>query len=394
MNEKKLLLVLAAIQFTNILDFMIMMPLGPQLMRIFDISPAKFSALVSAYTFSAGVVGFAAAFFIDRFERKSMLKWVYAGFVLGTFACALSPGYGWLLASRVLTGAFGGMLGALVLSVVGDTIPLERRAAAMGKIMAAFSAASVLGVPFSLYIASITNWHAPFFILAIIGIGIWFGIRYYVPDLKYTPTLSGKPMRPMEIIRAVIEQRNLRIALLLMMVMMLGNFTITPFISPYMVANVGFSERELTYIYLAGGFITLFSSPWVGRLSDKYGPAKVFTVFVFISLLPIAIITNLQATPIPIVLLVTTTYFVVSGGRMIPAQTMITSAVRPEMRGSFMSLNSSVQQLATAAAAFIAGLIMVRNPDGTLSNYSYVGVLSMALCLLSILVARRVKAVS
>jgi predicted MFS family arabinose efflux permease len=286
------------------------------------------------------------------------------------------------------------MLGALVLSVVGDTIPLERRAAAMGKIMAAFSAASVLGVPFSLYIASITNWHAPFFILAIVGIGVWFGIWYYVPDLKHTPTLSGKPMRPMEIIRAVIEQRNLRIALLLTMVMMLGNFTITPFISPYMVANVGFSERELTYIYLAGGFITLFSSPWVGRLSDKYGPAKVFTVFVFISLLPIAIITNLHVTPIPVVLLVTTTYFVVSGGRMIPAQTMITSAVQPAMRGSFMSLNSSVQQLATAAAAFIAGLIMVRNPDGTLSNYSYVGFLSMALCLLSILVARRVKAVS
>lgn len=394
MNEKKLLMVLAAIQFTNILDFMIMMPLGPQLMRIFDISPAKFSALVSAYTFSAGVVGFAAAFFIDRFARKPMLTWVYAGFVLSTLACAMSPNYIWLLASRILTGAFGGMLGALVMSVVGDAIPLERRATAMGKIMAAFSAASVLGVPFGLYIASITNWHAPFFVLTIIGIGVWFGIWFFVPPIHQQATASGLPLRPIEIIKTVIAERNLRIALLLTMVMMLGSFTITPFISPYMVANVGFTEQELTYIYLAGGFITLFSSPWIGRLADKHGAAKIFTIFVFISLVPIFLITNLKATPIPIVLLITTSYFVISGGRMIPAQAMITSAVKPEMRGSFMSLNSSVQQLATAFAAFIAGLIMVRNPDGTLSNYAYVGLLSACLGLLSITVARRVKAVS
>ncbi|MFN3529666.1 MAG: MFS transporter [Bacteroidia bacterium] len=392
MNEKRLLIVLAAIQFTNILDFMIMMPLGPQLMRIFDISPAQFSALVSAYTFSAGIVGFAAAFFIDRFERRSMLLMVYAGFILGTLACALSPGYTWLLASRVFTGAFGGMLGALVLSVVGDVIPVERRGLAMGKIMAAFSAASVMGVPFSLFIAAQTNWHAPFFFLSLAGLVIWFGIYKAVPAVNSSH--SQVQLKPMQIISAVVHQRNLRTTLFLMMVMMLGNFTITPFISPTMVANVGFSEGQLTYIYLFGGFITLFSSPWIGKLADKYGPAKVFTAFVLISIVPIIMITNLKPMPIPLVLMLTSTYFVVSGGRMIPAQAMITSAVKPEMRGSFMSLNTAVQQLSTAAAAFIAGLIMVRNPDGTLSNYPYVGMLSIALCLLSIPIARRVKLVA
>jgi predicted MFS family arabinose efflux permease len=298
------------------------------------------------------------------------------------------------LASRVFTGAFGGMLGALVMSVVGDNIPLERRAAAMGKIMAAFSAASVLGVPFSLYLASITNWHAPFYFLALAGMMVWLGIRFFVPEMQQHQGHSKTPMKPLEIIRTVTFDRNLRTALLLMMVMMLGNFTITPFISPYMVANVGFSEQELTYIYLAGGFITLFSSPWIGRLSDKYGPVRIFTVFIFISIIPILLITNLQAAPIPLVLLLTSSYFVISGGRMIPAQAMITSAVQPQMRGSFMSLNSSVQQLSTALAAFIAGLILVRNPDGTLSNYGYVGLLAIALSLLSILVAKRVKAIS
>lgn len=323
-----------------------------------------------------------------------MLSCVYAGFVLGTLACALSPSYGWLLASRVFTGAFGGMLGALVMSVIGDVVPLERRATAMGKIMAAFSTASVLGVPFGLYIASITNWHAPFFVLAIVGVGVWFSIRFFMPQIHQQGIWSGVPLKPLEIIRTVIAERNLRIALLLTIVMMFGSFTITPFISPYMVANVGFSEPQLTYIYLEGGFVTLFSSPWIGRLADKHGAAKIFAKFVFISLGPIFLITNLQATPIPLVLLITTSYFVISGGRMISAQAMIASAVKPEMRGSFMSLNSSVQQLASAFAAFVAGLFLVRNEDGTLSNYAYVGILSACLGLLSITVARRVKAVS
>lgn len=394
MKERNLLLLLAAIQFTNILDFMIMMPLGPQLMRIFDISPSQFSSLVSAYTFSAGIVGFGSAFFIDRVARKQMLVVVYAGFVVGTLACAMSPGYWWLLFSRVFTGAFGGMLGALVMSIVGDAIPIERRASAMGKIMAAFSAASVLGVPFSLYLASITNWHAPFYFLAGAGVFIWLGIIRFVPVLQQSGGREGVALKPLEIIQTVVRERNLRTALFLTMIMMLGNFTVTPFISPTMVANVGFTEQQLTYIYLTGGFITLFSSPWIGKLADKYGSKRVFTVFVLISLIPIVIITNLEATPIAWVLLVTSSYFVVSGGRMIPAQTLITSAVKPEMRGSFMSLNGSVQQLATAAAAFIAGLIMVRNEDGTLSNYPYVGMLSILLCLVSIWIARRVKAVS
>lgn len=394
MKERNLLLLLAAIQFTNILDFMIMMPLGPQLMRIFDISPSQFSSLVSAYTFSAGIVGFGSAFFIDRVARKQILVVVYAGFVVGTLACAMSPGYWWLLFSRVFTGAFGGMLGALVMSIVGDAIPIERRASAMGKIMAAFSAASVLGVPFSLYLASITNWHAPFYFLAGAGVLIWLGIIRFVPVLQQSGGREGVALKPLEIIQTVVRERNLRTALFLTMIMMLGNFTVTPFISPTMVANVGFTEQQLTYIYLTGGFITLFSSPWIGKLADKYGSKRVFTVFVLISLIPIVIITNLEATPIAWVLLVTSSYFVVSGGRMIPAQTLITSAVKPEMRGSFMSLNSSVQQLATAAAAFIAGLIMVRNEDGTLSNYPYVGMLSILLCLVSIWIARRVKAVS
>lgn len=393
-NEKRLLFVLAAIQFTNIVDFMIIMPLGPQLMRLFDISPAQFSLLVSAYTFSAGIVGFLAAFFIDRFDRRQALLTVYAGFILGTLACALAPGYGSMVAARIVTGIFGGMLGALVLSVVADAIPAERRATAMGLVTAAFSAASVFGVPFGLYIASLFSWHAPFLFLVIVGLFIWLGIYAWMPAMRGHIRVKVDVPSPLVLIKSVLGTKNLRFALGLMMVLMLGNFMVTPFISPYMVANVGFTEQELTYIYLFGGFITIFSSPWIGRISDRFGAKRVYTIFALLTTLPILLITHLGITPIYYVLIITSSFFVVSGGRMIPAQTMVAGAVDAGKRGAFMSFTSSVQQLSTALAAFISGLIVEKTADGSLTNFHWVGYLSASICLLSILLARRIKTVS
>ncbi len=393
-NEKRLLFVLAAIQFTNIVDFMIIMPLGPQLMRLFDISPRQFSMLVSAYTFSAGVVGFLSAFFIDRFDRRKALLIVYAGFVLGTLVCALASGYTAMIVARMITGAFGGMLGALVLSAVGDTIPMERRASAMGLVTAAFSAASVFGVPFGLYIASVFSWHAPFLFLAIVGFFIWFGIWNWIPAMAgHIQSVHEKPS-PAALLKSVAGSSNLRLALLLMMMIMFGSFTVTPFISPYMVSNVGFSERELTYIYLFGGFFTIFTSPWIGKLSDRHGPKNIYTIFVLLCLLPLLLITNLPVTPVPVVLMITTSFFIFSGGRMIPSQTMIASAVDPAKRGAFLSFSSSVQQLSTAAASVIAGLIVTKNEAGQLLNFQYVGYFAALMCVLSVFVARKVKAVS
>lgn len=393
-NEKRLLFVLAAIQFTNIVDFMIIMPLGPQLMRLFDISPAQFSLLVSAYTFSAGIVGFLAAFFIDRFDRRQALLTVYAGFILGTLACALAPGYGSMVAARIVTGIFGGMLGALVLSVVADAIPADRRATAMGLVTAAFSAASVFGVPFGLYIASLFSWHAPFLFLVIVGLFIWIGIYAWMPAMRGHIRVKVDVPSPLVLIKSVLGTKNLRFALGLMMVLMLGNFMVTPFISPYMVANVGFTEQELTYIYLFGGFITIFSSPWIGRISDRYGAKRIYTIFALLTTLPILLITHLGITPIYYVLFITSSFFVVSGGRMIPAQTMVAGAVEPSKRGAFMSFTSSVQQLSTALAAFISGLIVQKTAEGSLTNFHWVGYLSATICLLSILLARRIKTVA
>jgi DHA1 family inner membrane transport protein len=392
-KEKILLLTLAIIQFTSVMDFMIMMPLGPQLMRIFDITPQQFSILVSSYTLSAGVFVFVAAFFIDKFDRKTILLAVYVGFTLGTLACALAPTYSFLLMARILTGVFGGILGALVLAVVGDAIPLERRAAAMGTVMTAFSFASVIGVPVGLHLATDYDWHMPFISLAVMGGLVTVMIYRVIPSMTMHLQKEKSNSNPFQFLINIGKDNNQLKALALMVFMMLGQFSYISLLSPYMVSNVGFSEHELKYIYFLGGAITLVTSPICGRLADKYGRAKIFTIFSILCLVPLFLLTNLPKTEIYIVLIITTFNFVFITGRMIPGSTMITATVLPQNRGSFMSINSCVQHIGSGMAALIAGMIVTKNANGQIENYEYVGYIAMASVVISLYLANNIKAI-
>lgn len=395
MNREKLLLwTLAAINFIHIVDFMILMPLGPQLMRVFDISPREFGLLVSSYTFSAGVSSFFGAFFLDRFDRKKILLWVYVGFSIATLGCALSPNYPILLFARVVSGLFGGLTSALILAIIGDVIPNERRGRAMGLVMAAFSVASVLGVPMGLFLASLSDWHMPFYILtglSIVSLGMIFR---FIPNITEHLGKELQRPHPMQVVRRVTSNPNQMRAITLSVMMMFGQFMIIPFLSPYTVANVGFTEMQLTYIYMAGGGFTIFTSPWVGKLSDKYGKLRIFTIFMTLNVIPIAIITHLGITPIFYVLLVSTLFFVTSNGRYVPAAAIITGTAKPENRGSFLSFNSAVQQLATGVASLIAGIIIGETSTGELTNYNVVGYIAIVFSLLCIPLARRVRIIS
>jgi multidrug resistance protein len=393
-QEKLLLWTLSAINFIHIVDFMILMPLGPQLMRIFDISPQEFGLLVSSYTFSAGISSFFGAFFLDRFDRKKILLGIYVGFAIATLGCALSPNYSVLLLARVLSGLFGGLTSALILAIIGDVIPDSRRGRAMGLVMAAFSVASVLGVPMGLFLASLSDWHMPFYILtglSLLSLGM---IIRFIPNI--TEHLKNDIIRPnpMVVIRRVTSNANQMRAITLSVMMMFGQFMIIPFLSPYMVTNVGFTEMEISYVYMAGGAFTIFTSPWVGRLSDKYGKFRIFTIFMFLNVIPIAIITNLGITPIPFVLMVSTLFFVTSNGRYVPAAAIITGTSKNENRGSFLSFNSAIQQLATGFASLIAGIIIGESATGELINYNVVGYIAILFSLLCIPLAQRIKIVS
>ena len=396
-KERVLLLILAAALFTHIMDFMIIMPLGSQFMRLFDISPQQFSFLVSSYTFSAGASGFIAAFFIDKYDRKTSLVFIYIGFVVGTLACAFAPTYPVLLLTRSIAGAFGGVLGALILSIVSDAIPLERRAAGIGFVMASFSVASVFGVPFGLYIAHLFSWHAPFLFLGSLGIIINVLIFLFIPSMKGHLQGAAPSQKPVDIIKGIFGKRNPVMGLVFTSVLMLGHFSIIPFIAPYMVGNVGFSEEELTYIYLVGGGLTIFTSPWVGKLADRHGRLQIFTLFGTIVMIPILLITHLPPIPLWQALMVSGLFFVLANGRIVPSTTMVTSVVSPRNRGSFMSIRSSIQQISSGLAALLAGFIITEEAQGTgteiktLAHYDIVGYIAIFFSIVAIAMARQLK---
>jgi len=388
MKERIILLLLTLLNFTHIMDFMIMMPLGNYLMPYFDITSQQFSWLVAAYTFSAGISGFLAAFFVDRFDRKRVLLFAYAGFLIGTLCCAVSPTYEFLLVSRIVAGLFGGLIGAQVLSIVADLIPYERRGAAMGMIMAAFSAASVFGVPFGLYIANLFNWHAPFFFVVILGALLTPFLIKFLPKMdKHLHERVENKIGPVTLIADVFRNGGQLYALGLTAFMMMGHFMIIPFINPFMEFNMGFSKTQTPLIYMVGGTLTIFTSPLIGRLADKLGKYNVFVALILASIPLIALITNLPHIPFYLVLGITGMWFVVSAGRFIPAQAMISNVVPPERRGSFMSFNSSVQQLFVGFASVLAGLIVVKMPDDTLAHYEVTGYVSILMILAAVVVA-------
>ena len=381
-KERILLVLLASINFTHILDFMIMMPLGNYLMPFFDISPRQFTLLVAAYTISAGVSGFVAAFFVDKYDRKKILLIGYLGFLLGTIACGFAPTYFTLLFSRIFAGLFGGLIGAQVLSIVADTFTYSRRGTAMGAVMSSFSIASTIGVPFSLYIANIWSWHAPFLFIGFLGIALIPLINKYVPAMNAHIDTSGEKANKLEALTTVLKNKKQRLALLFSGMIMMGHFLIIPFINPYMEFNNGYSKQQTPLIYLVGGVAAFFASNILGKLSDKHGKLRVFTICIILSLPLVVYITNMPPMYYPIVLTFFALWFIVATGRGVTAQAMVSNVVQAEKRGSFMSFNSSVQQWGTGLASLVAGFIVLEGEGGKILRYSWLGYLSVLVLLI------------
>lgn len=392
-QEKILLAILASIQFSSIVDFMIMMPLGPQLMRNYSINPHQFGLLVSSYTFCAGITGFLAAFFMDKLDRKQALLTFFVGFSIGTVACGLAPTYETLLLARGLTGVFGGVLGSLVLSIVSDSISYERRGSAMGVIMTSFSMASVLGVPFSLFLANIFSWHAPFLFLGGTSLFLCVLVWWKVPAMRHHLVEKRPKESPLRVLTRVLKNQNQRRALLFMSSVMFGHFAIIPFLSPSLVANAGMTEAQLPLMYMAGGICTFFTSPLMGRLADRFGKHTVFLWCALLTILPYYIITHMNATPLWVILVVCAFFFVTSGGRMVPATALVSGTALPQTRGSFMSIVSSAQQLSSALSSYIAGWIVTSDSAGHLMNYPIVGYVAIGFTFVAIFLSRRIMAI-
>lgn len=389
-----LLITLAAIQFTHVVDFMIIMPLGPVFKEVFHIDSSRFGILVAVYQFSAGAAGLLGSTFADRFDRKQFLLTLYIGFILSTVGCALAPDYETLLLCRILAGACGGLMSSTILAIVGDEVPPQRRGHAMGIVMGSFSIASALGVPLGLMLADAYSWHAPFYFLGIFSLPILLIGLWRLPAMRshlQRTTTGRSPLA--EAWNIVIDPSHLA-GFGLVATIMIGSFMVVPYISDTMVANAGIRQPDLKYIYLLGGITTIISMPLAGRLADKFGETRVFTIASFLTVIPIVIVTNLGNTPLWAAVGVTAMFMSFSSSRMVPAISLVTQSVEPHKRGRYMSVNTAVREMVNALAVYIGGLILIQGVDGHLHNYEIIGYIGVASTLLAIPIVFKIRKVS
>lgn len=389
-RELWLLMTLAGIQFTNILDFMIMMPLGPQFTQLFGISDAQFGLLVSAYTLAGGLSGLMASSYIDKFGRKRLMLVLYSLFGLSTLACGLAEGYAQLMAARVAAGIFGGVLSSLAQTIVADVVPFERRGRAMGVLMTSFSVSTVAGVPLGLFAAAHLGWHAPFIAIAALCLVLTVFAAVTLPLLD-GHLAAGASVSAWSRIRQTLGNRNHQRAFVLSGLLMFAGFTVIPYITIYMQTNVGLRPDQIPYIYLSGGIATLLSARWVGRWTDSKGKFEMFRIMAIAVMVPMVGITLIPAAPLGVAIAVSTVFFICMSGRMIPGMALLASAADPALRGTFMSLNSAVQSAAMGLAAIVGGLLIGRDAQGLVHNYWMAALVGALASGLSVVVASRVQ---
>jgi len=373
-------LLLAGVQLSHVLDFVILMPLGPMLTRALGISTQSFSWLVSVYTLSAALSCLLAAFVMDRFDRKKVLVLIYSGLVLGTFMCAASTNFELLLAARVITGFFGGLLQSIILAIVGDIVPADHRGRATGTIMAAFAVSSVVGVPLGLAIANKYGWQATFFAIAgfsLVNLGL---VMWRVPKLDGHIGTDDKSSIASEFANLMKSPTTWTAWMLI--ISMMSVFGMFPFISQFIVQILGIDESRLPQIYLVQGLATMIAAPLMGRLSDLFGAKKVFIICSVLSTFFVTWFTHLETATLLTVITLNTVMAAIGIGRMTPSMDLISRSVIARKRGSFMTLVAAVQQLAASGAAYAGGVILSGHKG--MAAFPVVGLLVAATMALSV----------
>jgi predicted MFS family arabinose efflux permease len=393
-SEGLLIGMLVAVNFTHIMDFVIMAPLSPFFKRAMSISTEQFGYLVSIYTFAAAVGAVFAFFNVNKYDRRTAMILLYTGFIVANLLCALAPHYKFLMMARMFAGLFGGVLNVLIMTVIGDTIPIERRGKATGMVMSAFAGASVIGIPSGLILAGMFDFHAPFWLLFILSTLVGTFLYFKFPALNTHLEGAKTKADPLEIITEFIQNKNVRNALLFIFLLMVGGFSVVPFISDYLVFNVGLNEDELKYVYLVGGVSTIISSILVGRLTDKLGKVKTFIIAALFSIGPLVFVTVLPPMQLIYVLMFNVLFFMSFGGRFVPAMTLLTTCVEAHRRGNFLSVSSAVQSMGSGVAVLIASSIIDNSANGAMLHFGWVGIVATVATLLSIFFSLRIKEIS
>jgi predicted MFS family arabinose efflux permease len=370
--EKFIIAILATLQFTIVLDFMVLSPLGYILLDKLDISTSQFGLVVSAYAFSAGAAGLLTAGFADKFDRKKLLLFFYCGFIVGTFLCAIAPTYHFLLMARVFTGLFGGVIGSISFAIITDLFPINVRGRVMGFVQMAFASSQVLGIPIGLYLAKAFSWHAPFLMIVGLSLVVCAAVFAYMKPINAHLKIQSQQNAFAHLGKTLSRPQYLQ-GFAATTLLATGGFMLMPFGTAYGVNNLGIQEAQLPTLYMITGLCMLAFSPFIGKLSDKLGKYKVFLAGSAITCIMTLIYCNLSVTPLWIIIILNVLLFVGITGRMISASALMTAVPEPQDRGAFMGINSSIQQIAGGLASLLAGFIVSETSTGFIEHYPTLG---------------------
>ncbi|MBC7792523.1 MAG: MFS transporter [Clostridia bacterium] len=269
-SERLLVLVIGAVQFINVLDFVMVIPLAPDFTRNLGIASSSVPLVASAYTLAAAFSGLAGSVFLDRFDRRSALGIAMAGLSLGTISAAFAENFPTLLAARFIAGAFGGPATSLSYSIIADLVPDERRGKAMGAVMGAFSAATVFGVPIGLELAVRGGWRTPFICVGTLGLLVTAAALTLLPSVR--AHLSGRTEGPKQpSYRDLLTRPVVLLSYTMTAVMMVGGFIVLPSVPAYVLDTLHFPRENLWELYAIGGIISFVTMRYVGKIVDRYG---------------------------------------------------------------------------------------------------------------------------
>jgi predicted MFS family arabinose efflux permease len=381
--QSLLVALLAFVQFTVILDFTIMSPLGAIIMPALDITAGQFGVAVSAYAFSAGISGILSAGFADRFDRKRLLLFFYVGFTLGTALCALAPNYHVLLLGRIVTGLFGGVIGSVVLAITTDLFSLQQRGRVMGFVQTAFAASQVLGIPAGLFLSNHWNWHVSFAALIVLSIAAMAAVVLLMKPVNAHLLLKQEGTAFRHLI-ATVTQTRYTMAFLVTTLLATGGYMLMPFGSAYTVHNLGIDILHLPTIYLVSGLFSIVTGPLVGRASDAFGKFPTFVFGSAMSVVMVLIYTHLGQVSLTTAIVVNVLMFVGIFSRMIPSQALISAIPVPSQRGSFSAVSASLQQLSGGLGSVLAAAIITQNPDDSLRHFDWLGYIVVATATVSL----------
>ncbi len=389
--QKLVIALLAVTQFTVILDFMVISPLGDFLMKSMSLHPDQFGLVVSAYAFSAGISGLLTAGFADRFDRKKLLLFFYAGFIAGTLCCGLAHSYSMLLTARIITGLFGGVIGSVSMAIVTDLFVIEQRGRVMGFMQMGFGASQVLGIPIGLYIANQWGWQAPFWMVACIAVIVAVLISVKLQPVNKHLALQHDRSAFMHLLHTVAK-RNYRIGFTATALLSIGGFMMMPFGSAFAINNLHVTPHELPLLFMVAGIGSLIIMPLIGKLSDRIDKFKLFTIASVYMMVMVVVYTNLTVQPLWVVMIFNVLMMGGIFGRMVPATALTTSIPDAQDRGAFMSINASLQQIAGGIAAAVGGMIVTQKDKfSPLEHYNTLGYLIVFTSIISIGLLYRVS---